>query len=93
MPVIDFTHTNTTSWVRPYNNQTCWYPEEITVLPMSETENQPQAHVLYQIKVETLHLNPYVQNAISADFLRNWDTRIIIKSLIGKLFCCLNQFE
>lgn len=155
MPAIDFTHKNTTSWIDPYNNQTFWYPEEITVLPVSETENQPQAHVfrtaaelanhwkyaqvrgdwlggefghsqsilnlqskffyddqaiaitqqphvLYRLKVETLHLNPYVQNAINAlpkvyneaiyaDFLRNWGTHIIIKSLIGKLFCCLNQ--
>jgi len=51
--------------------------------------------VLYRLKIEALKLNTYVTNAINAlpkiyneiiyaDFLRNWGTHIVLKSLIGK---------
>jgi hypothetical protein len=54
-----------------------------------------QPFVLYELKVETLKLNKYVINAINAlpknydeviysDFLRNWGTHIVLKSLVGR---------
>jgi hypothetical protein len=52
-------------------------------------------YVLYRLKVEVLKLNVYVKDAINAlpkiyneniyaDFLRNWGTHIVLKSLVGK---------
>ena len=52
-------------------------------------------HVLYRLKIEVLKLNVYASNAIKTlpkiydemiygDFLRNWGTHIILRSLVGK---------
>jgi hypothetical protein len=52
-------------------------------------------YVLYRLKVEVLKLNVYAADAINqlpkvyneiiyADFLRNWGTHIVLKSLVGK---------
>jgi hypothetical protein len=54
-----------------------------------------EPYVLYRLKVEELKLNIYVKDAINAlpkiyneiiyaDFLRNWGTHIVLKSLVGK---------
>lgn len=53
-------------------------------------------HVLYRLKVETLKLNRYVQDAIDTlpavydqtiynDFIRNWGTHIVQQTLVGMI--------
>ena len=43
LPAIDFNVDNNTWWSDPLTSQTYWYPREITVLSVDQSENQPVA--------------------------------------------------
>ncbi|CAF3928241.1 unnamed protein product [Rotaria sordida] len=44
LPAIELTYDNITSWQDPLTNETYWYPREVSILPVNQSENEPVAY-------------------------------------------------